>query len=149
IAFNPLGFCLSASHKQRLATLAKRYRTHFIEDDAFGELAYRGVENSPVYTYDHGGFITYCSSFSKSLSPGFRVGWMIAERQTQAFIKHKMAINLSCNLNAQYTLADYLNSDNYSAHINRLSRQLQSNIARAEQLVTQIFPAQTHISHPR
>ncbi|HEY7883918.1 MAG TPA: PLP-dependent aminotransferase family protein [Cellvibrionaceae bacterium] len=148
IAFNPSGFCLSASEKQRLAALAKRYRTAFIEDDAFGELAYRGVENSPVYTYDHAGFITYCSSFSKSLSPGFRVGWLICETHTQSYIKNKMAINLSCNLSAQYTLADYLNSDNYSAHINRLSRQLQSNIARAEQVISKHFPANTHISRP-
>lgn len=148
IAFNPLGFCLSAASKQRLAALAKRYRIPFVEDDAFGELAYRGEENSPVYAYDHGGFITYCSSFSKSLSPGLRVGWMISPHHCQDFIKHKMAMNLSCNLNAQLTLADYLNSDNYRSHIVRLSHQLQSNTARAQQLIAQYFPTETRISHP-
>lgn len=149
IAFNPLGFCLSTIDKQKLAALAKRYRVPFIEDDTFGELAFRGVENSPVYAYDHGGFITYCSSFSKSLSPGLRVGWILSPQHGHSFIKNKMAINLSCNLEAQHTLADYLNSDNYHAHLVRLSHHLQSNIARAQQVISRHFPTGTCINQPQ
>ncbi|MDQ2076720.1 PLP-dependent aminotransferase family protein [Marinimicrobium sp. ABcell2] len=148
VAFNPLGFSMSAAEKIRLAALAARYRTHFIEDDTFGELAYGGVEPSPVFAQDHGGYIYYCSSFSKSLAPGFRLGWVARQAVDDQLVKHKMALNLGSNLGAQYALADYLYSGGFSAHLSRLRRAMEASTARAHQTVSERFPQEVRVLQP-
>lgn len=148
IAFNPLGFSMAPRAKQRLAGLAVTYEVPFIEDDTFGELAYPGVEKTPVYAYDSSGTVHYCSSFSKSLSPGLRIGWIATQNAMTTLIKQKMAINLSCNLSAQYALADYLFSGGYTAHIHRLSHKMECATARMHEAVGQNFPKATAVLKP-
>lgn len=148
VASNPLGFSMTAEAKQRLAAMARRYRVACIEDDTFGELAYAQIENSPVFAYPHGGFVHYCSSFSKSLTPGVRIGWLASQNATHDALKHKMALNLSSNLLAQHALADYLCSGDFSAHISRLSRNLEKATARMHQGVVDYFPDAVGVLRP-
>lgn len=148
IAFNPLGFSMTPEAKQRMAKLAQQYDVPFVEDDTFGELAYPGTEKTPVYAYDTAGMVHYCSSFSKNLSPGFRIGWVATRHITERLVQQKMALNLSCHLSGQYALADYLFSGDYSAHILRLTDKLERATARMHEAVAQYFPEGTAVVRP-
>lgn len=148
VACNPLGFSMSTVAKQRLAGMAKRYRVTCIEDDTFGETAYTRVENSPVFAYPHGGYVHYCSSFSKCLTPGVRIGWIASQKGVDEVLRHKMALNLSSNLLAQHALADYLHSGDFSAHINRLRKNMENATARMHQAVLDYFPEAVGVQKP-
>lgn len=156
IGYNPLGFNMSVQDKQRLATMAMRYRIPCIEDDTFGELAYAGEESSPVFSYEAvsdessaGSWLIYCSSFSKSLAAGYRIGWLATRGPMNGFLKRKLALNLTCSLPAQAGLADYLFSEGYRAHLNRLRARLEREISRLQRAVIEYFPVETQVSSPR
>lgn len=168
IGYNPLGFNLSVSAKQRLASLAARYQIPAIEDDTFGELAFTGEESSPVFSYENsceelscensaegsageveGSWLVYCSSFSKSLAAGYRVGWLATRGPIAPLLKRKLALNLTSSLPAQVGLADYLFSEGYRAHLNRLRSRLECELNRMRQAVVEYFPVDTQVSSPR
>lgn len=156
VGYNPLGFNMSVADKQRLAVMAARYRIPCIEDDTFGELAYAGEESSPVFSYescdDEGqqeSWLIYCSSFSKSLAAGYRVGWLATRGPMNGFLKRKLALNLTCSLPAQAGLADYLFSEGYRAHLNRLRARLERESSRLQRAVMEYFPEGTKVSSPR
>lgn len=148
IAFNPLGFSMSSTDKRRMAQLAAEYDIPFVEDDTFGELAYTGIETTPVYSFDTVNRIFYCSSFSKSLCPGFRLGWISTRGMLDGFIRQKMALNLSCNSVTQYALADYLFSGGYPAHLQRLRWRLQRETTLMRDAIAAHLPEGTAVSHP-
>lgn len=156
IGYNPVGFNMSVADKRRLAAMAVRYQTPCIEDDTFGELAYAGEESSPVFSYEPvdenspaDSLVIYCSSFSKSLAAGYRIGWLATRRPMNDFLKRKLALNLTCSLPAQAGLADYLFSEGYRAHLNRLRARLERESSRLQRAVIECFPEGTKVSAPR
>lgn len=75
---NPSGACMPPAAKIRLLELARQYDVIIIEDDVFGELAREsGLRNWALKSRDTDNRVIYCSSFSKVLAPGFRVGWIV------------------------------------------------------------------------
>lgn len=73
---NPLGASLAEARKRRLAELLKQYQVPMIEDDVYAELYFGQQAPKPVKAFDSEGLVMHCSSFSKSLAPGYRVGWV-------------------------------------------------------------------------
>ncbi|PCK01720.1 MAG: hypothetical protein COA42_22820, partial [Alteromonadaceae bacterium] len=156
IAYNPLGFNLSVEVKQRIAALAHQYQSPLIEDDAYGELAYHGQPNSPIVSYasrqtdqKKSAPIIYCGSFSKALTTGFRVGWLATHGNISPFIKRKLSINLTSSQPPQVGLADYLYSEGYRAHINRLRGVLEREINCLSEAVLRHFPTGTQLGQVR
>ena len=72
---NPLGYVMSAERKQRLVELVVRYQVPLIENDIWGDTAYAG-DALPAKAFDQQGMVIYCTSFSKTLMPGLRLGWV-------------------------------------------------------------------------
>ena len=78
---NPTGVLLSQAKRRRLVEWAERRDVLIVEDDPYGSLYFGGVsieETRAIRSYDDSGRVIYLSSFSKTLAPGFRVGWMVA-----------------------------------------------------------------------
>jgi 2-aminoadipate transaminase len=79
---NPTGLLLGQAKRPLLVEWAKRRDMLIIEDDPYGSLYFGDVtsehETRAIRSYDDGGRVIYLSSFSKTLAPGFRVGWMVA-----------------------------------------------------------------------
>ncbi|WP_158971783.1 PLP-dependent aminotransferase family protein [Paraglaciecola sp. L3A3] len=149
IASNPIGFSLPRKTKKQLALLAKQYQTYIIEDDTFGSLDYRQGTTEPAYAYDHAGYIVYCSSFSKDLAPNMRLGWIASKPLMPGLMRHKVALNITCNMPCQLAMADYLFSESYSAHIRKLTTTLQQQVLKLQTCVLQHFPAGTRVSQPQ
>ncbi|MCV6036836.1 aminotransferase class I/II-fold pyridoxal phosphate-dependent enzyme, partial [Escherichia coli] len=112
---NPLGFTLSNEKKQKLIELTQRYNVPVIEDDVYSELH---AENDSVYPrrmFDDMGNTMLCSSFSKSLIAGLRIGWVAAGKRALEVQKLQLMSTLATSAPVQMTLVHYLTSRNYES----------------------------------
>ncbi len=142
---NPLGCTLSWEKKQRLAELLQQYQVPLIEDDVYGEL-YTGTHRPlPMKALDRQGDVLHCSSFSKNLVAGFRVGWVTAGRWTERIQRLQLMSTLSASAPMQLAVADYLATSSYDSHLRRLRRTLEQRKYRIYQAMRTHFPAAVDI----
>ena len=74
---NPAGIMISQERRKELPEIADEYNCFIVEDDAYSELQYDGLDQTPVKAYDTSGSVIYLGSFSKLVAPGLRVGWAV------------------------------------------------------------------------
>lgn len=92
---NPLGYTMSDENKKRVLRICKKYNIRLIEDDLYGEICFDSKRPKAYKYFDKDNIVTYCSSFSKFLGPGLRIGWCIPAANSQNYIRHKLSLNLS------------------------------------------------------
>ncbi len=117
---NPLGFTLSAEKKAALVALLARYNVMLIEDDVYSELYFGREKPLPAKFWDRQEMTLHCSSFSKCLVPGFRIGWVAAGKQARRIQQLQLMSTLSTSSPMQLALVDYLSTKRYDAHLRRL-----------------------------
>lgn len=122
---NPTGHSLSQQQKQAIAELAYTYKVPVIEDDVFRELSHSRSIPLPIKHYDQHGWVIWCSSVSKTLAPGLRIGWSAPGRMTERFIQQRMTRTLGVNQLTQLALAHYIAKGYYASHINKVNRTLR------------------------
>ena len=105
---NPLGSLMPEGKKRELVALLARHGVPLIEDDVYGELHYGPQRPLPAKAFDTHGLVMHCSSFSKCLAPGYRVGWVAAGRQATAVQRLKLMTTLSAATPSQLALSEYL-----------------------------------------
>ena len=91
----------------------------------------------------------HCSSFSKCLAPGYRIGWASAGRYTQRVQRLKLSSTLSASGPAQGAIAEFLEQGGYDRHLRRLRDTLQTLQARMATAVAHAFPAGTRMTRPQ
>ena len=145
---NPLGALMPTERKQALVELLARHQVALIEDDVYGEL-HTGVQRPlPAKAFDRQGLVLHCSSFSKCLAPGYRVGWAAAGRHGAAVQRLKMMSSLATSLPPQRALAEYLAQGGYDRHLRHLRAALADQHEHALALIDQSFPAGTRVTRP-
>jgi DNA-binding transcriptional MocR family regulator len=117
---NPLGCSMPEAGKIRLVKMLGERNIPLIEDDALGEIFFSSTRAMPAKAYDEHHNVLYCSSFSKSLAPGYRIGYVAAGKYHAAIEKLKFAANISTNAILQDAIARYLESGNYHQHLKKL-----------------------------
>jgi DNA-binding transcriptional MocR family regulator len=145
---NPLGCSLSRDNKRELVDLLSRHDVPLIEDDVYGELYHGSEPPVPAKAFDRHGLVMHCSSFSKTLAPGYRVGWVAAGRFASDVRRLKLMISLSGSIPAQDAVADYLQQGGYDRHLRRLRAALAAQKEALVGAVTQHFPPGTRITRP-
>lgn len=145
---NPLGYVLSDKHKRALADLTGRANVAVIEDDVYGDLASDGTRPRTVKSFDKKGLVILCSSFSKTLPPGYRVGWIIAGRFRAEVERLKFVTTVASNSLGQRVVADFLESGGYDRHLKRLRTAIALQVENVRQAIARYFPAGTRISRP-
>jgi DNA-binding transcriptional MocR family regulator len=145
---NPLGSLMPAPHKQALCDMAARLQTPVIEDDVYGELYFSARRPLPIKAYDRAGWVLHCSSFSKCLAPGWRIGWVTAGRFTQGVARQKLTTSISTNAPAQAALAHYLEGVGYDKHLRQLRHILLTQRDAMAQAIAQYFPPGTRATRP-
>jgi DNA-binding transcriptional MocR family regulator len=145
---NPLGSCMDDAKKQQLAALMARYDRPLIEDDVYGELHFGPRRPKAVKAFDRQGIVLYCSSYSKTLSPGLRAGWVVPGRYQTQVEQLKWVINQTTAIAPQLTIAAFLASGGYDRHLRRLRRAYQEQMAKMTQAICQYFPLQTRLTRP-
>jgi DNA-binding transcriptional MocR family regulator len=144
---NPLGCCMPLEHKRQFLKLAEDHDFQIIEDDIYGEF-YFGNPPPTLYALDTQDRVILCSSFSKTVAPGFRVGWALPGRRRERFLQLKRMTSLSTASLPQYVLAEYLGSGAYQRYLRRLRQRLAENHQLALPLLAQGLPPGTRISQP-
>jgi DNA-binding transcriptional MocR family regulator len=145
---NPLGSTMPEADKRELLALLAQHAVPLIEDDVYGEIHFTRDRPKPFIALDGGAGTIHCSSFSKSLAPGYRIGWIAAGAMAQKLVDRKLAFSLCSPVLPQVALADFLASGAYDAHMRRLRRLLEDNLLRLGRAVEASFPASTRISRP-
>ena len=145
---NPLGSLMPEEKKRALVALLARHGVPLIEDDVYGELHFGPQRPPPAKAFDTEGLVMHCSSFSKSLAPGYRVGWVAAGRQATAVQRLKLMTTLSAATPSQQALSEYLAQGGYDRHLRALRRSLEQQQAIALAAVAQHFPPGTRVSRP-
>ncbi|MDP3253707.1 MAG: PLP-dependent aminotransferase family protein [Hydrogenophaga sp.] len=145
---NPLGALMPPARKQALVELLARHRVPLIEDDVYGELHAGARRPPPAKAFDREGWVLHCSSFSKCLAPGYRVGWAAAGRFAPAVERLKMMSSLATALPPQLAVAEYLAQGGYDRHLRGLREALAGQQQRALRLVERHFPSGTRVTRP-
>ncbi|MBY6064682.1 PLP-dependent aminotransferase family protein [Pseudidiomarina sediminum] len=121
---NPVGYSLTRTAKQRVAALLRQYQVVLVEDDVYGELYEGTTAPETVKHFDTEDSIMLCSSFSKCLVAGFRIGWVVAGKRALAVQKLQLMSTLATSAPMQLSLVDYLATKNYEQHLDDLRKTL-------------------------
>jgi len=146
---NPMGNCLSEEKKKQLVELITRKNIPLIEDDIYGELYFGKVRPRTCKLYDTEGLVIQCASFSKSLAPGYRVGWVVPGRYKNRIIQLKRMNNVSTNTLAQSAIALFLANGRYELHLRHLRRALHTQCLRYVEAISRYFPEETRLTRPQ
>jgi DNA-binding transcriptional MocR family regulator len=145
---NPTGAMLSSNKKSKIAAFANKHKLPVIEDDLYGDLYLEGSRPDTIKTYDKNGWVLLCNSFSKSLFPGFRLGWCAPGRFGYEVARFKsMNTGGTANL-LQKVLHELLHSGAYDRHLQQLRKELHTNLLRTSRLIEQHFPDGTKLTRP-
>jgi 2-aminoadipate transaminase len=118
---NPTGITLAADRRERLAEIAAEYDLLVVEDDPYGKLRYRGTEIPPIAHWDTAGRVLYASTFSKTISPGLRVGWVAPPTDLfEPLLILKQASDLHTSSLGQRIVHRYLVTADQAKHLDRI-----------------------------
>jgi len=145
---NPLGSLMPDANKRALVELLRQHEVPLIEDDVYGELYFGAARPRPAKAYDRDGMVMHCSSFSKCLAPGYRVGWVAAGRYARQIQRLKLMTTLSAAVPSQEAIAEYLTHGGYDRHLRHLRHTLEVQQALARQAIARHFPAGTRVTQP-
>ena len=118
---NPKGTTLAAERRAALVRLCQQHRVPVLEDNPYGELRFRGEDLPPLAALDDAGVVIHLGTFSKTLAPGMRLGWLVGPRElVRACTIAKQAADLHSATLAQRAAALLLTRFDYDAHLARL-----------------------------
>lgn len=145
---NPLGSCMPDENKKKLVEIISRNNIPLIEDDIYGELYFGKTRPRTCKYYDTKGLVMHCSSLSKSLSPGYRIGWVMPGKFFDTVKQLKRIQNISSPTLTQAAMAYYLKYGRYEFHLKNLRKALHTQSLRYVQAIIKYFPPDTKVSRP-
>jgi DNA-binding transcriptional MocR family regulator len=144
---NPSGACMPEEAKRELVRILVEAGIPLIEDDAHGYLSWSGGRPSACKAYDRSGGVIYCSSFTKTLGAGLRLGWIAPGRYADRVERQKPAMNLAGVGLTQAAAASFL-ADGSARHMRRLRAAIAARVGAMRDLVAESFPPGTRVSRP-
>jgi DNA-binding transcriptional MocR family regulator len=145
---NPLGYVLPDDYKKRITELTAKNNVALIEDNIYGDLAFGASPPMVAKAFDRKGMVLLCSSFSKVLAPGFRVGWVHAGRYQAEVERLKFLNTVATPHLPQLVLAEYLESGGYDRYLARLRIAFAEQVRMVSQAAAKYFPEGTRITRP-
>lgn len=145
---NPLGYTMPVENKKRLLEIAQAYDIAIIEDDIYGDLVYESPRSPSIKSFDVEGRVLFCSSFSKTVAPGLRVGWMAPGRYYNQVLHTKYSFTSSPSEMPENSLAEFVAQGGYERHVRSMRKQYKLNRGRMIQWIQKYFPKCTKISYP-
>ena len=145
---NPIGSCMPDDKKKGLVQLITKNQIPLIEDDIYGELYFGKHRPKTCKSFDTEGWVLHCGSLSKSLAPGYRIGWCIPGRFLQRVKELKLMHTISGTTLTQVAMAHFLSIGRYEYHLKNLRKILHTQCLRYTQAIIQFFPEDVRLSRP-
>ncbi|CAE6906384.1 PLP-dependent aminotransferase family protein [Vibrio sp. B1FLJ16] len=145
---NPTGISLSDEQKKHVVRLADEHDVFIIEDDVYSELYFSENKPASLKSFDKQERVLHCASLSKSLCPGYRLGWVVNKRFNEQIQKLQLVSTLSGSAPIQQGIAHYLQNDSYDNHLRKLRKVMKQRQSRFIELLEQYFPKQVQYSIP-
>ncbi|SPK75975.1 putative DNA-binding transcriptional regulator fused with a domain with PLP-binding motif (plasmid) [Cupriavidus taiwanensis] len=145
---NPLGFQMPEENKRQLVKMLTEKDIPVIESDVYGELYYGDSRPSTLKDYDMAGIVLHCSSFSKTLTNGFRIGWALPGRYRQNVERLKFLDTLTTPAIPQLAIAEFLKNDGFDIHLRRIRKAYAQQASIMAAAVRRFFPPGTRTSQP-
>jgi len=145
---NPLGSVIPDEKKREIVALLAEREIPLIEDDVYGDLAFGPHRPTAIKAYDEKGLVLYCSSFSKTLAPGYRVGWIVPGRYQRKVRQLKAFFNIATASPTQLAIAEFLANGGYDQHLRRLRRVYSRQVSKIRDAVGRHFPPGTRVTRP-
>ncbi len=146
---NPSGSCMPETHKKQLVQLLAAHHIPLIEDDIYGDMYFGKSRPTTCKSYDVNGMVMLCASVSKTLAPGYRVGWCLPGKFKEAIIKIKLTHTVTSATPTQAAIAHFFDTGRYDLHMNKLRKALHTQCLRYLQAITDYFPADIQVSQPQ
>jgi DNA-binding transcriptional MocR family regulator len=119
-----------------------------IEDDLYGDLYFGEMRPTTMKQYDEQGLVLYCSSFSKTLLPDLRVGWVVPGRFREKIKRLKFNSQIATPKLNQLIIAGFMETGAYDRHLRRMRNALKTQVANMTRAIANAFPANTRMSSP-
>ena len=146
---NPLGYCMSNEKKKKLVELLAKNEVPLIEDDIYGEMYFGKTRPRTCKSYDKKGLVMLCSSVSKTLAPGYRVGWCIPGKFKTQIINLKLKHSLSSASPTHAAIGHFFETGRYDLHMRNLRKALHTQCLRYTQAIAEYFPDDAKVSRPQ
>ena len=157
---NPGGTTLSEGRRHELVLLADRYGVPIIEDDPYGQLRYEGEHLPPLVVLDREnlrrdngysiGNVIYLSTFSKTLAPGLRLGWIVAPADVIAkFVQLKQGADLHTSTFGQMVAYDVAKDNFLDEHVKLIRRVYRERRDVMLEALKKYFPPEATWTHPQ
>ena len=145
---NPLGSCIPDQRKKELVSLLTRHHVPLIENDIVADIHYSDKRPLSAKAFDTEGLVLWCGSFSKTLSPGLRVGWAAAGRYRSTVAWLKYSTSMATATLPQVAVADFMAEGGYRQHLRRIRRIYQGRVAELRRAVIRFFPDDIRVTDP-
>jgi DNA-binding transcriptional MocR family regulator len=145
----PLGYCMPDEKKREIVSLLSKHQIPLIEDDTYGDLHFGAERPKCCKSFDLDGNVLWCGSVSKTLAPGFRVGWVAPGKYKEQIIKLKLIHSLSSTAIINEAVGNFLLTGRYDNHLRKLRQTLMENYQHYAAIIASHFPEGTRISRPQ
>lgn len=146
---NPLGSCMPDEHKREMVKLIQKHNIPLIEDDLYGDIYFGASRPKSCKTFDESGLVLWCGSVSKTLAPGYRVGWIAPGQFKDLVIKQKLYSTVASPSLTQEAVAIFLETGRYENHLRKLRQALHGNALKFSRAIGDYFPEGTKVSRPQ
>ncbi len=146
---NPLGSCMPDEHKREVVSMLAERGIPLIEDDLYGDVYFGNNRPRPCKSFDTEGLVLWCGSVSKTLAPGYRVGWIAPGKFRDKIIHQKLIHTVSSTTITQESIANFLENGRYEHHLRKLRSELHANSLQFSRAIADYFPEGTRISRPQ
>jgi 2-aminoadipate transaminase len=146
---NPAGVTMSAPRRKRLVEVALERELLVLEDNPYGLLRYEGEPLPPLYALDGGVYVMYLGTFSKILSPGIRLGWVVAPPPVLEKINlGKQAADLCTSTLSQLMVQAYFEQGRWRAYVDSLTEIYRDRRDTMLDALADHFPPQAEWTRP-
>jgi DNA-binding transcriptional MocR family regulator len=146
---NPTGSVMPDHRKRQLVELLKDKQIPLIEDDIYGDLYFGRSRPLTCKAFDTEGLVLLCSSVSKSLAPGYRVGWCLPGRFKEQVLRIKMMHTVTTATPTQAAIANFYETGRYDLHLRKLRKALHLQSLHYAEAIADAFPPEVRISEPK
>lgn len=145
----PYGYCMPDAQKKEIVKLLAKHNIPLIEDDTYGDLHFGPERPKCCKSFDTEGNVLWCGSVSKTLAPGYRVGWVAPGKYKERLLRLKLVHALSSTSVIHEATGNFLMTGRYDHHLRQMRKTLQENYQRYALAIAAHFPPGTKISRPQ